>query len=100
MLTTGLICAPLILPTLDNVIAQPVHPNKKPFTARRIPALGISLVMGEPFPQKNITILNPIVSNKAVPINSDTSSGSIDFLSLKTVWLLIYRTATRPVHPV
>jgi hypothetical protein len=70
---------------LDKVIAQPVHPNKNPFTARRKLWLGINRVMGEPFPQKKITMLNPMVSNKAVPINSDRNSGNMDFLSLKTV---------------
>ena len=73
----GFICAPLILPTRESPMRQPMVPNKKPEISLSTQP-GINGFKIEPLPQLNITMLNPAKHNAAVPINSAQKSGSRD----------------------
>lgn len=59
--------------------------------ALRKDSFGINGIIAEPWPQKKITTLRPIVNSKAVPINSDSNKNSMDF-SVPKIHLCIYHS--------
>lgn len=66
----GFICAPLIFPTGDSVIAQPVAPNKNPVIYLLIFSDGIHNLTAEPSPLIKMTTDKPINISNAVPASS------------------------------
>lgn len=71
----GFICAPLILPTRERPMGQPMVPNKKTeISLSTQPCINGFKI--DPLPQFNITMLKPAKHNAAVPINAAQKSGS------------------------
>ena len=69
-MTTGLMWAPLILPTGEIAMSPPVVPNRNPVRSRRSPALGTRDRTGLFGLKSTMTIESPTLISMAVPTNS------------------------------
>lgn len=71
--TTGLMCAPLRIPTGDSAISAPMVPNRKPEINLRDASLGKRLSTGLPSPNMKMTSDRPANTSSAVPTSSETN---------------------------
>src|SRR5512135_2533448 len=74
IVTAGLMCAPLSLPTAERAIVAPVVPNRKPVISRRSPSFGMSRSIGLPVPNIRMTSDSPTSNRRAVPTNSEKNT--------------------------
>ena len=70
-MTTGLMWAPLTLPTGESAMHAPVAPKRKPVTTRLSPSLGTRRARGVPAPNIRMTSERPTRTSRAVPISSE-----------------------------